>query len=90
MAAAAQAALGGDHQSFGVGVEGFGDDLLAHVRAVGIRGIDEVDAEPDGLAHDLPRRFAIGRLAPDARARDPHPAEADPVDGKVADERRGR
>src|SRR5262249_41393069 len=40
-----QAALGGDDQVVGVRVQGLGDQPLAALWAVGIGGVDEVDAE---------------------------------------------
>src|SRR5208282_5742033 len=75
-----ESALGGDHQSRGIRVQGFRDDFFAHCRAVGIGGVDEVDAELDGAAKDLDALLAVGRLTPDAVAGDPHGAESEAVD----------
>ena len=64
--------------------------LLGDVGPVGVGGVDEVHAELDGAAHDRPGGLAVGGLAPDARAGDPHGAEAEPVDAaEVRDVERG-
>jgi hypothetical protein len=36
---------GGDHEAFGVRMQGFGDKVLAHLGPVGIGGVDEVHAQ---------------------------------------------
>jgi hypothetical protein len=41
---ARQAALGGDDQTRRIGIEGFGDERLAHLRPVGIGDFNQVDA----------------------------------------------
>ena len=56
-----EAGLGGDDQVVGVGVQRLGDDLLADDRAVGVGGVDEVDALLDGGAE---RRAARRRGRP--------------------------
>ncbi len=58
-ALAGEAGLGGDDDSFGVGGEGFADEALADLGAVGVCGVDEVDAELDGAAENLFRRLGI-------------------------------
>src|SRR5690242_4877840 len=83
-ARADQAALGRDHQVVRVRVERLGDQGLADVRTVGVRGVDEVDAE----FHRSPQRgdglVPAGRIAPDAGPGDPHGPEPHAVDGQVA------
>ena len=37
-----EAALGGDDEVVGVGIEGFGDQLLADIGTVGVGGIDKI------------------------------------------------
>ena len=58
-ALAGEAGFGGDDDTFGIGGEGFADELLADLGAVGVCGVDEVDAELDCAAQDLFCRFAI-------------------------------
>ena len=60
-----------------------GDDLLADERAVGVGGVDEVDALLDGGPDDAHGAGAVGRLAPDAGAGELHGAVAEAVDGQV-------
>jgi hypothetical protein len=45
-----QAALGGDRKVVGVGMQRLGDQVLAHLGAVGVGGVDQVDPEVDGPA----------------------------------------
>jgi hypothetical protein len=47
-----QAALGRDDEVIGIGVQGLGDQVLADFWAVGVRGVDERDAE----LHRTPER----------------------------------
>ncbi len=79
-----QAALGGDHQPLRVRMEGLGDELLGDLRAVGVGGVDEVDAQLDGAAQHAPRLLLVVRRPPDAFAGQPHRAEAHAVDLQVA------
>ena len=61
----------------------------ADLGAVGVGGVDEIDAQLDRAAQDGDRLAVVGRLAPDAVAGDLHRAEAEPVDGKIAADREG-
>jgi len=54
----------------------FGDQALANLRSIGIRGVDEVDAELHRAAQHAPRLGRILGLAPDPRPGDAHGAEA--------------
>jgi hypothetical protein len=74
-AGAQEAALGRDHQALGVGVQRLGQQLLADRGAVGVGGVDQVDAELDRAPQHRQRRLVVGRVAPDALAGDPHRAE---------------
>ena len=65
-------------------MQGFSDDLLGDGRAIGIGGIDEVDAELDGAAKYSDGLLAVRRRAPDAPAGESHGAEAHAVDGELA------
>src|ERR1700690_34614 len=78
------AAFGGDYQSWRVGVQALRDDLFTHVRAVGVGGVDEVDAQFDGAPHDPDGLGPIRGFAPDPLAGQPHGAEAQPRDAEVA------
>ena len=51
--------LGDDGQIVGVRMEGFADQLVRHVRAVVLRGVDVVDAEIDRPAQYPQRLVAI-------------------------------
>ena len=61
-----QAALGRDDQVVGVRVQRLGDQALADLRAVGVGGVDEVDAEFDRPAQRGLGLVRIRRIAPDA------------------------
>jgi hypothetical protein len=82
-AGADQARLGADHQLLRVRVQRLGDDLLADEGAVGVGGVDEVDALLDGRADDAHGGVVVDRLAPDAGAGELHGAVAEPVDGQI-------
>ena len=86
-ARAREAALGRDHEVGRIRVQGLGDQPLARLGAVGVRGVDEVHVELHDAAQQRDRAVAILRLSPDARAGDPHRAEAQPAHGHVAAER---
>ena len=57
-----------------------------HVRAVGVGGVDEVDAEFDCATQHADAFVVVVRRPPHALAGDPHGAEAESVDGEVAAE----
>jgi len=75
-------------------MQGLGDQLLVGAESVGVGGVDEVHAEPDGPAQHRDRVGAVGRSGPDGRARttvtgrvgQPHGAEADTPHGEVGTE----
>src|SRR5271156_6565765 len=81
---AIETGFGCDNQSFRVRVQSFGNQALADLRAVGVGGIDEVDAQFDGSPQNANYFIVVLRLAPDAGAGDPHGAEAEAMDGKIA------
>ena len=85
-AVAQETALGRDHEVVGVGVQRLRDQVLAHLGAVGVRGVDQVDVELDRSPEDAQRLVAVARLAPDALAGDPHGAEAEAPHRHVAAE----
>src|SRR5215208_7862787 len=65
-------------------MERLGDELLAHVRAVRVCSVNEVDPELDGSAQHSASLVPVGRIAPYASAGDAHCAEAETVDRQVA------
>src|SRR5207302_6927566 len=64
------------------------DQLLGHAGAVGIRGVDQRDAEVDGSTEDRLGLLAVRRVTQHARTGDPHRAEAEPVDGQIPEDER--
>src|SRR5271170_124186 len=78
-----ETALGSDDQIRRIGIERFGDQFFADVWAVGVCGVDKVDAEFDGAAQDADCFVAISRRSPDAVAGDAHGPEAEAVDGEI-------
>jgi hypothetical protein len=78
-------ALGGDDEVVRVGMEGFSDELFGDVGAVGVGGIDEVDAEFDGSAEGGNGGIAVDWWSPDAFAGDAHSSVGEAVDGEVAE-----
>ena len=84
-----EAALGGDDDSV-IGVQCLADQILADVRPVRIRRIDEVDVELGEPAQDPQRLVAVGGLAPHPLAGDAHRAEAEAMDGEVVGDLDGR
>jgi len=76
--------LGGDDEIGGVGVKSFGDELFRDVGAVGVGGIDEVDAELDCPAKGGDSGVSVRRRSPDAFAGDAHGSVAETVHGEFA------
>src|SRR5215470_7005817 len=77
--AAVEAAFGGDDEAGRVGIQSFGDDFLAYIRAVGIGGVNKVDAEIDGAAKHADGFAAVSGLSPNALSSDTHRAEAEAI-----------
>src|SRR5207302_368016 len=75
------ASLGGNYQASRVRKQRFGNQFLAYVWAVGIRGIDEIDIKRDGPAKNRQRPFTIFWRPPDAFAGKAHGAEAETIYG---------
>ena len=72
-----QAALGGDDEIVRVGVEGFGDEVLADLGPVGVGRVDEVDAQLHGAAQHSDGLVVVFGRTPDAGAGDAHGTEAE-------------
>jgi hypothetical protein len=82
-----KAALRRDDQVSGVGIKRFGDQRLADCRAVGIGGVDEIDAAVNHPAQQREGARAAWRVAPDAGAGDAHRAKAEAPYRKIAADR---
>ncbi len=74
-------ALGRDHETVSVGVEGFRDQGFVRVRPVGIRRVDEVDAEIEDVVENALGLRAVLGLAPNALAGEAHGPIAHAMDG---------
>ena len=62
-------------------IEGLADEVLAHLRAIRVGGVDEIDAEFNRSTQDLDGSAAICRIAPDAGPGDAHGSKAKAPDG---------
>ena len=84
-ALAGETALGSDdHAAVRVGaalVERLAQQVLADEGAIGVGGVDEVDAHIDGFADHADGRVVVGRVTPDTGPGDAHGTEAKAVDG---------
>src|SRR5262249_11483310 len=77
------AALGRDHQVFGVRRQCLSDQLFTDVRAVGVGSINEVDAQLYGAPKDGQRPGTIPGWSPDPFACNTHSSEAKSMHGKL-------
>ena len=82
-------ALRGDHEPFRVRVEGLGDQELAHLRAVRVGRVDEIDAQFDGTAQDPERVLPVVRPPENPRTAKPHGTKAEAANLYVAADREG-
>ena len=64
-------------------MERLGDQVLAHLRTVGVGGVDQVDAELQNAPEEALGLLRIVGRAPDALPGDPHGAETESVDLEV-------
>ena len=64
-------------------MERLGDQVLAHLGPVGVRGVDQVDAQLDDAPEEALGLLRVVRRAPDALPGDPHGAETKAVDLEV-------
>ena len=67
-----------------VRVQRFADQFLGDIRAVGVGGVDEVDAEFDGAAQDANAFVAVVGRTPDTLSGQAHGAESQAVHCEVA------
>jgi len=82
-AGALESTLGGDYQVGGIRMQRFGDELFADVGAVGVGGVDEVDAEFDGAAQDVDGFGVILGRTPNAFSGDAHGAKTETMDVEI-------
>jgi hypothetical protein len=86
-AAPDEAALGGDDQAGGIGVERLLDQELVVVRAVDVSGVDQVDPGLDDTAQHADRVVVIRVRSPYLVAGQLHGAVADAADAQIAADR---
>src|SRR5712691_1188059 len=67
-----------DDDAFRIGIQGLGDDSLADIGPVRIRGVDEIDPEFDGASHDANSLTPIRRFAPDSLTGETHRTKCEP------------
>ena len=79
-----QAALGGDDQPARIRMQRFRDQAFADFRAVGIGGVDEIDAQFHRLAQHAAGFGRVLRFAPDPGSGDAHGAKAQPMHRQIA------
>ena len=70
-------ALGRDDDLVAPALDGLADDNLAAAKAVGGRGVDEIDAEVDGLLDGADGFGVVGVLSPELPAAEHPGAQAD-------------
>src|SRR5882762_1479734 len=75
------ASLGGNYKASRVRKQRFGNQFLAYIWTVGVRGIDEIDIKLDGPAKNRQSCFAIFRGSPYAFAGKAHCPEAETMHG---------
>src|SRR6516165_6441759 len=73
-----------DHKSFRVRMQRFGDEQLARLRSVCVRSVDQINAEFDRAFQNFDRVRAVRRPTPNAFTGDPHGAETESIDLRVA------
>ncbi len=78
--------LGHELEALGVGMQRLADQVVDDVGAVVLRGVDVVDAQLDRAAQDRAGGVGVAGRAEDAGPGELHRAEADAVDGLVAQE----
>ncbi len=81
---ASDAALGGDDELCRVRVQRLADEAFRSFGAVGVGGVDKVDAEVNGASQDAAGFIEVIRLSPGSLADKSHRSVAKAVDGEVA------
>lgn len=75
-----QPSLRRDDEVFGIGMQRLPDQPFRDIRSVGIRRVDEVDAEFGKMFQRADGFIMVGGWSPYPRPRNAHGAEAQPVD----------
>src|ERR1700676_4612363 len=78
-----KASLGGNHEVCRIRVQGFSYDFFAHVRTIGVRGVDEIDSQFHSAPQNSDGLSPIRRLAPNSGSCDSHPAESKARNPKI-------
>src|SRR6185437_184676 len=81
-------ALGRDDEAGGIGMQRFADQVLAHMRPIGLGRVDEIHAEIGQALEGADGLRPIRRRSPYALAGDAHGAEAEAVDPEVSTDRK--
>src|SRR5258707_13990932 len=73
-----EATLRRDDDAFRIGIQSLSNDSLAHIGAVRIRRVNEIDAEFRCASHDANGLTPIRGFAPDSLAGEPHRTQPEP------------
>src|ERR1017187_2175128 len=76
--------LGSYHQSTRIRIQRLGNQLLTDIRTVGIRGVDEVDAQLKRAVQYAARLRRVLRCAPDIGSGNAHGAKAEAIHDQIA------
>jgi hypothetical protein len=79
----AQAALRRDHEAVRIGMQRLGDQVLAHLWAVRVGGVDQIDSQLDDSPEQTLGLLRVVWRAPDALPCDPHGAKAEAMNLEV-------
>src|SRR5262249_43960001 len=77
-------ALGRNHESFRVRIQGVGNQFFTNIWTIRIGGINKIHVQLDGTTQNRDRSIAISRSAPDTLAGEAHGSEAKPIDRKLS------
>src|SRR5215471_16278251 len=64
-------------------MQGLSNDIFAHIRAIGVRSVDEIDPQLDGPPQNADSLGPVRRLSPNSFSRDSHCAESEPSNTKI-------
>src|SRR5581483_3248587 len=76
--------LGRDHEAFRIRVQRLSNESFCHLRAIGVRGVEQVYTELESTMQNRKGFFVVFGLAPDAFSGEPHSAETEAIDLEVA------
>src|SRR3984957_15112073 len=78
-----ETALGRDHQTCRIWMQGLSDDLFAHVRTIGVRSVDKIDSQLDCAPQNADSLCSIRRFSPNSFSGDSHCAESQSNNAKI-------